>query len=154
MRIQPTISNLSVERVQINRLSGFAFMLNTIAAIPGFMGSAFLLVIAARELFPKTRTFTASDWLEFLPLFGAAIIGWWLYATYGLELEGSNRYGKVTWFVSTLANAGGVIFAASSIIASTSVGPSLVVLLWCLIMTIISARVWVLRTKEPKGEPL
>lgn len=141
-------SQLLIERVQINGLSAFALLLNSLAAIPGFVGSMFLLVTILNELFPGARTLNPNDWLELLPLFGTAIVGWWLYATYLLEFMNSNPHGKVTWLVSALANAGGVIFSSISLDASKTVGLSSLILIWCLVMTLLSARVWVLRSKE------
>jgi hypothetical protein len=143
----------SLERVQIKRLSRFALGLTTIAAVPGFLAGWYPIVILltwiVRQVTGKGST-VDNNWATFLLLSIAIVIGWWLYWTYWLELEGNNRYGKVSWLLSALLNAGGAVFAVSSLVASNTVGLSVVILFWCSIMTVLSVWIWILRAKEER----
>jgi hypothetical protein len=140
-------SRLLPQYIQIKRLARVAFVLTSLAVIPGFFGSLYLLVIAVNELSPKTSTFNPNDWLMFGPLMFAMVGGWWLYYTYWLELQGVNRFGKVSWFVSALVNTILAVYPLSNLKNDSSL-LNIISLSWLLTMTIISTWAWLLRLRE------
>lgn len=147
------LPNPSLERVQIQRLSGIVFALSSLAAMPGFFGSLYLLVIVASELSPTTRTFNARSWLTFGPFMVAMILGWWLYRTYWRELQGVNRFGKLSWLVSALLNAGLALYPITTLYRVDEPFLADVVwygflLLYCLTMTVLSVWVWIFQLRK------
>jgi hypothetical protein len=151
MHIMNTVT--SSKGVNIESLTRIALMLSSLATIPGFFGSLYLLVIAANELSPETRTLNANNWLTFAPLMFAMVAGWWLYYTYWLELHGTNRFGKVSWFVSALVNIGLGIYPVSTLYLMDDPFPADwlghgFLLVWFLTMTVISGWVWLLRLRR------
>jgi hypothetical protein len=151
MHIMNTVT--SSNHVQIQRLTHIALILSSLAAFPGFLGSLYLLFIAANELSPETRTLNANNWLTFAPLMFAMVAGWWLYYTYWLELHGANRFGKVSWLVSALVNIGLGIYPVTTLYFMDDPFPADwlghgFLLVWFLTMTVISGCVWLLRLRE------
>jgi hypothetical protein len=143
--VMNTTLNTSSNHLQIQSLTRIALLLSSLAAIPGFFGSLYLIAM----IYPDSESnFTLSFWLTFGPLTFAMVAGWWLYYTYWLELNGKNRFGKVSWFVSALVNALLAAYPLKELLLAENLLPNSLLLLWLLVMIIISSWVWVLKLRE------
>ncbi len=143
---QQTVSS-SPEHVQIKRLTKIAFILSSVAAVPGLIASlypAYYLFISI------VRGPDGNNWTVPLVLVAIAVVGWWLY---WLELRQKNNHGKITWLVSALFNSVLAILLTGTLFSPsmTGIGQYIFVVIYILFlaaMIFLSLRIWILEVKS------
>lgn len=153
--IYPSTVSSSLEHVQIHSLTRIALLLSSLAAIPGFFGSLYLLIYAVGVIGDMFGEFGQVDYkaLLMLSLFiSMNVLGWWLYQSYWLELYGTNS-SRLSWFVSALFNGALSLYTATILFRMEDIFPADwlgygFVLLWTLTMTVISVWVWILKARH------
>jgi hypothetical protein len=149
-RVQDNRSTVtpSSKRVRIQGLSHIVLFLSALAAIPGFFGSLYCVVVVvdAFDLMNTERVSVTWPWL--LAWLLPVVTGWWLLYTYWLELNNYNRFGRISWLVSAGLNIYLPIFYREIDLLKDhwlSLGLSL---LWSLTMIVLSLWIWVLHIRE------
>lgn len=142
----------SPKRARIQGLSHIALSLSALAAIPGFFGSLYGVILCIDAFSSLATRPIADTWLGLLLWIVPMVTGWWLLYTYWLELNNRNRLGKVSWLVSACLNLYLPLFYRDLDLLKDdwSLGFSL---LWSLAMIVLSLWIWVLRIRE-KGVTL